>query len=73
VLSLRYSNHDSTLRVILSAFKVFDAVWPPYASHIALELWEDETGKIEIVQKANQVSSPPSSFSNRQTLCCVAV
>lgn len=36
-----YSNHDSTLRAILSAFQVFDDVWPAYASHLAIELWED--------------------------------
>ncbi len=43
-LLLRYSNHDSTLRVILSALKIFDEVWPPYASHIAMELWENAEG-----------------------------
>jgi hypothetical protein len=36
-----YSNHDSTLRAILSALGIFDDVWPPYASHVALELWEE--------------------------------
>ncbi len=36
-----YSNHDSTLRAVLTALGVFDEVWPPYASHIAMELWEE--------------------------------
>ena len=36
-----YSNHDSTLRAVLSALKVFDDVWPAYASHLAIELWEE--------------------------------
>ena len=41
-----YSNHDSTLRAILSAFQIFDDRWPAYASHIAMELWEElGTGK----------------------------
>ena len=41
-----YSNHDSTLRAVLSALGIFDKVWPPYASHIAMELWEETaTGK----------------------------
>ncbi len=41
-----YSNHDSTLRAILSAFEIFDEIWPPYASHVAVEFWEETaTGK----------------------------
>ena len=43
---VQYSNHDSTLRAVLSALGIFDAVWPAYASHLALELWEEiSTGK----------------------------
>jgi len=38
---LMYSGHDTTLGPLLTAFGVYDGNWPPYASHIELELWSD--------------------------------
>lgn len=38
--SLRlYSAHDSTLSAVLAAFGVGDGGWPPFASHLAMELF----------------------------------
>lgn len=44
-----YSNHDSTMRVLLEAMKVRKVVWPPYASHVAFELWENESDGVHYI------------------------
>mmetsp|Transcript_25575 Transcript_25575/g.33295 ORF Transcript_25575/g.33295 Transcript_25575/m.33295 type:complete len:426 (+) Transcript_25575:98-1375(+) len=40
------SAHDTTLVPMLSALSLYDGNWPPYASYISFELWEetDERG-----------------------------
>jgi len=40
-----YSCHDSTLVSILLALGCYDDEWPPYASDIAFELYEDNQQK----------------------------
>ena len=40
-----YSVHDSTLVPLLNSFQAYDRQWPPYCANIAIELWEDKTGK----------------------------
>jgi len=47
---LMYSGHDTTLGALLSAFGVYDGHWPPYASHIELELWSDSISSYQFVQ-----------------------
>lgn len=36
-----YSGHDLTLTSLLFVLGLFDGIWPPYASRVALELYED--------------------------------
>eukprot|EP01130_Rhizamoeba_saxonica_P002242 TRINITY_DN12089_c0_g1_i1.p1 TRINITY_DN12089_c0_g1~~TRINITY_DN12089_c0_g1_i1.p1 ORF type:complete len:407 (-),score=71.87 TRINITY_DN12089_c0_g1_i1:57-1277(-) len=36
-----FSGHDNTISILLNAFNVHDGLWPPYASHIIIELWEE--------------------------------
>ncbi len=40
-----YSGHDTVIAPVLAALGAFDAPqlcrWPPYASHIVLEVWDD--------------------------------
>lgn len=37
-----FAIHDDTIRSLLMALHAFDGRWPPYASHLALEFWENE-------------------------------
>lgn len=37
------SAHDTTLVPLLVALGVYDGNWPPYASYISFELWEDSS------------------------------
>ena len=66
-----YSNHDSTLRIILSAFGLLDArAWPPYASHIVLELWENETKeKFVVFQYDGKNEKLAPQFCEGETFC----
>jgi hypothetical protein len=43
-----YSGHDSTVGPLSATLGAFDGYWPPYCSHIEIELWADE-GNIFIV------------------------
>lgn len=38
-----YSGHDTVIAPLLAALGAYDCKWPPYASHIALELWSKPT------------------------------
>ncbi|KAJ3178554.1 hypothetical protein HDU85_005161 [Gaertneriomyces sp. JEL0708] len=40
-----FSGHDSTIAPLLSAFKVFDRIYPPFASMINIEVFEDTRGQ----------------------------
>jgi len=35
-----YSAHDSTIGPLLAGYKLLDGSWPPFASNIAIELFE---------------------------------
>eukprot|EP00698_Gefionella_okellyi_P003075 TRINITY_DN12890_c0_g1_i1.p1 TRINITY_DN12890_c0_g1~~TRINITY_DN12890_c0_g1_i1.p1 ORF type:complete len:418 (+),score=68.17 TRINITY_DN12890_c0_g1_i1:25-1278(+) len=35
-----YSGHDSSVTPFLNALRVNDNQWPPYASHVVMELWQ---------------------------------
>jgi len=39
---LLYSGHDTTLIPLLSILDVYDGKWPPFASHVIIELYRDE-------------------------------
>lgn len=34
-----FSGHDTVIAPLLAALSAYDCKWPPYASHIAFELW----------------------------------
>ncbi|CAN0552189.1 unnamed protein product, partial [Ectocarpus sp. 8 AP-2014] len=34
-----FSGHDTVVAPLLAAFGAYDCRWPPYASHVAFELW----------------------------------
>ncbi|ORY78251.1 histidine phosphatase superfamily [Protomyces lactucae-debilis] len=36
-----YGAHDTTIGAVLASLGVFDRRWPPFSSHIAIELFED--------------------------------
>eukprot|EP01090_Pellita_catalonica_P005596 TRINITY_DN1572_c0_g1_i1.p1 TRINITY_DN1572_c0_g1~~TRINITY_DN1572_c0_g1_i1.p1 ORF type:complete len:400 (+),score=40.09 TRINITY_DN1572_c0_g1_i1:335-1534(+) len=41
---LLYSAHDTTISLVLAAFQLFNTtMWPPYASHIQFELYQDSS------------------------------
>jgi acid phosphatase len=50
-----YSGHDSTLAPLLAAWKLFDNTWPPFGSHLAIEIASDSRYPIR--------TFVPSSFS----------
>ncbi|CAN0059608.1 unnamed protein product [Laminaria digitata] len=39
-----FSGHDATLVPIMTALKIYEDVWPPYASYISLDIASDEQG-----------------------------
>lgn len=39
---LLYSGHDTTLIPLLNILKLYNGSWPPFASHVAIELYRDE-------------------------------
>lgn len=41
VKAMFFSGHDSTLAPLMSAFGVFDGLWPSFGAHCTLELLED--------------------------------
>ncbi|CAN0385483.1 unnamed protein product, partial [Hapterophycus canaliculatus] len=34
-----FSGHDTVVAPLLAALGAYDCRWPPYASHVAFELW----------------------------------
>jgi len=36
-----YSGHDTTIGPLMAAMQNYDGYWPPYASHVEIELWEN--------------------------------
>ena len=37
-----YSGHDTTLGPLLQTLQMGPGYWPPYASHLLTELWQDK-------------------------------
>jgi len=38
---MHYSGHDTTIAPLTTAFGVYDGFWPPYASHVQIELYSN--------------------------------
>ncbi|CAM9953409.1 unnamed protein product [Pylaiella littoralis] len=55
-----FSGHDSTLVPILAALKIYDDVWPPYASYISLDVAEDQDGerRVRVVYNGKEAVLP---------------
>ena len=43
--------HDTTLAGLLTSFGAFDEKWPPYTSHIAIELFKEKDSYLESISK----------------------
>eukprot|EP00933_Yihiella_yeosuensis_P034489 TRINITY_DN27977_c0_g1_i1.p1 TRINITY_DN27977_c0_g1~~TRINITY_DN27977_c0_g1_i1.p1 ORF type:complete len:489 (+),score=67.49 TRINITY_DN27977_c0_g1_i1:96-1562(+) len=56
-----YSGHDTTLMPVLVALGLWDGLWPPFASSLALELWES---------KVQDSSDSTGSVSSRDPATC---
>eukprot|EP00698_Gefionella_okellyi_P008430 TRINITY_DN2094_c0_g1_i1.p1 TRINITY_DN2094_c0_g1~~TRINITY_DN2094_c0_g1_i1.p1 ORF type:complete len:355 (+),score=54.92 TRINITY_DN2094_c0_g1_i1:105-1169(+) len=39
-----FSGHDTSVGPLLSALQLYNGTWPPYASNIVLELWQNSSG-----------------------------
>jgi len=48
---LIYSGHDTTVGPLMASFSAYDGRWPPYASHVEIELWEDSSEQYYVVVK----------------------
>jgi len=48
-----FSGHDSTIGPLLAILGLFDGLWPPYASHIEFELWQDSNENYGVILKYN--------------------
>ncbi len=68
-----YSAHDSTLVAVFAALDNAVSYWPPYASHVELELWQDDgdhsfyvqvvvNGRVQTNLWASGVAMMPLSF-----------
>ncbi|KAI3657019.1 hypothetical protein MP638_007291 [Amoeboaphelidium occidentale] len=45
-----YSGHDSTIAPLLGAFQINDGRWPPFASNVVIELFEDSNDRENYVR-----------------------
>lgn len=61
-----FSGHDDTVGPLMMLFGI-DQYWPPYASHVEFELWEDDNSNKFIQLKYNGVSIEVSGCSS--TMC----
>jgi len=66
---LVFSGHDTTVGPLLASLNAYDGQWPPYASHIELELWSD-AGKYYVQLKYQGEAIVLSSCST--ALCPLA-
>ena len=59
--------HDTTLAAILSSLGAFEGEeWPPYTSHIAVELFKDESVKTDSATPAEPAPRQPFMGSSRK-------
>ena len=49
-----FSGHDTSVGPLLAALGVFDGTWPPYASHVSLELYVNSSTKAAYVRTLYQ-------------------
>lgn len=42
-----FSGHDTVIAPLLASLGAYDCRWPPYASHIAFELWTKPEGSAD--------------------------
>eukprot|EP01112_Ceratiomyxa_fruticulosa_P000149 TRINITY_DN1016_c0_g1_i1.p1 TRINITY_DN1016_c0_g1~~TRINITY_DN1016_c0_g1_i1.p1 ORF type:complete len:424 (+),score=67.74 TRINITY_DN1016_c0_g1_i1:307-1578(+) len=72
---LLYSGHDSTIAPFLAGMGLYNGTWPPYASHVEVELWSDSAksnwyvqvkpnGQPLEVEGCSDVLCPYEEFSN---------
>jgi len=40
-----FSGHDTTIAPLLASLQSYDGQWPPYASHMEIELWSNTAGQ----------------------------
>ncbi|KAL7754084.1 hypothetical protein RI367_000064 [Sorochytrium milnesiophthora] len=60
-----YSAHDTTVMPILLALNVWDGRWPPFGSHITLELFEDTA--VKAIPAPSKSPSPPATVKRGVT------
>jgi hypothetical protein len=66
---MHYSAHDSTVLPMLVALEVFDGVWPPYASHVVLELRQSNDDGSFFVRAFYQDVLLTLPFCNGKQVC----
>ena len=49
-----FSGHDTSVGPLLAALDVFDGIWPPYASHVSLELYTNSSSSSAFVRTLYQ-------------------
>ncbi len=60
-----FSGHDNTLVFLLNALQIGDKRWPPFASNLVFEQWQNErAGKQVVVVKYNGVEQKIPECSN---------
>lgn len=42
-----FSGHDTVVAPLLAALGAYNCRWPPYASHVAFELWSKPSGDVD--------------------------
>eukprot|EP01116_Phalansterium_solitarium_P002341 TRINITY_DN1229_c0_g2_i1.p2 TRINITY_DN1229_c0_g2~~TRINITY_DN1229_c0_g2_i1.p2 ORF type:complete len:435 (-),score=166.64 TRINITY_DN1229_c0_g2_i1:380-1684(-) len=56
-----YSGHDTTVGPLAASLGVYNKLWPPYASHMEFEFWQDVKGNYFVQVKYNdQVTTLPA-------------
>eukprot|EP01098_Paradermamoeba_levis_P009343 TRINITY_DN3888_c0_g1_i1.p1 TRINITY_DN3888_c0_g1~~TRINITY_DN3888_c0_g1_i1.p1 ORF type:complete len:467 (-),score=108.90 TRINITY_DN3888_c0_g1_i1:127-1473(-) len=71
---LMYSTHDTTISNVLGALNALDGFWPPYASHLILETFRDNSQNYftRVLYNGQILSLPfcssPSSFCSFEEL-----
>merc|ERR1711991_22476 len=61
----RFVGHDTTLLPFLSAFQVFDGLWPPYTSAIIIEIYDSTDSNHQYVRFLYNGNVLKLPFSNR--------
>jgi len=67
---LIYSGHDTTLVPVLSALGLYDDTWPPYASHLAVEVASKKSDPHSLFVRAVFNNQEMSMFQDSSTMWC---